>query len=106
MICSISAIPESDRLGHLLGDAAAAEVAGGQQPGGHLDPAERVADLVGDAGRHLAEGGQLLPLDQPLLGGHLLGEIAQDAHRSQDPALGVEDTGDAPGGRGSAGDSG
>ena len=63
-----------------------------QQARGHLDAAERVADLVGHAGRHLAERGELLALDEPPLGLHLLGEVAQHARPCPSAArCGVED---------------
>src|SRR5205807_550781 len=64
--------------------------AGREQSRGHLDAAKRIADLVGDARRHLAERRQLLALDEPLLRRDLLREIPQDADGADDRALSVE----------------
>jgi len=56
-----------------------------------LDPAQRIADLVGHARRHLAEGGQLLAVDEPPLRLHLLGQVVQHAHRAHALASVVEE---------------
>ena len=77
-----------DRVRHLLRDAIVRRLARGEEPRGHLDAAQRVADLVGDARRHLAERRELLALDQPLLRRHLLGEVAQHADGADDLAAG------------------
>ena len=82
MMPSISPMPARMDARHLLRQGAAVEIGGGQQVGRHLDPAQRVADLVGHTRRHLAERGQLLALDEPPLRLHLLGEVAEHAHRA------------------------
>ena len=83
-----------DGLGHLLRDPPVVHRARGQEVGRHLDAAERVTDLVRDAGRHLAEGGELLALDEALLGRDLLREVAKHSDGSEHLSLLVENAGD------------
>ena len=82
MMPSISAMPA--RIERAIScDRGLPSISGrGQEVGGHLDPAQGVPDLVGDARRHFPERGELLALDQPPLGLHLLGEVAQHADRA------------------------
>ena len=89
MMPSISPIPDRMLAGHLLRERVAAVLR--EDRHGHLDPAQRVPDLVGHARRHLAERRERLPLDQPPLGLHLLGEVAEHAHGAHDLPARVDD---------------
>ena len=93
MIPSISPMP-ARWPGHLLRQRPRVQSPRGEEVGGHLDPAQRVADLVGDARRHLAQRRQLLLLDEPALGLHLLGEVAEHPHRAHELPARVEDAAD------------